>query len=240
NATINSTHYLADSFPLIMSRFNYLFGLLCLTLVILIYMLMNKFKIYFFFGCMLLSSCLGLEEDASEEGFTYTPTVEIALGQVDFVYEHLAQLPGIVPEGLLPFAFKDSTYADFDIRDYGIAREEITGLNLFFNIENNFPASIDLQFYYVNASDSVIALTIMPITIEAADIDEQGFVVNNRKSVTELSFSDQQLDALYSAKSLIFVMEVSEFIVYPYMINEMAHYGLEIIIMSEISFKLKY
>ena len=180
------------------------------------------------FLTFLIFSCIGFEHDKVDSMSPYHPLLAIPLCDFFFQYDSISDLPAEVLMDAGAFSFEDADSIEINLGYSISSSEQITAMSCRLDVHNQFPFPAQLFLFYVDNNGVNFPLNKAGIPIPAAEIDPVGELLSYTPVDTDISFTKEQLDGIYSSKYLVFKAVVFDVKMTPEHVSHLGDYSLAV------------
>ena len=197
----------------------------------------NRLVFIFVLISLLCVSCLGIVPNEVSDEFTYRSEVALPVGHAIVHYESVDSLPVAVPSDGSVFSFDEEQNYYFDLSQTIKKEEYIEKLTIHFYCVSAFPASAQIQLFYINSGGMKVDLTQgKPIILPAALINAQGLVTQNVVKIVDIELSQDDITELLLVKEVSCVTQINDLLLSPEVIENFASYYIDIAVGLKVNF----
>ncbi|MCU4156017.1 hypothetical protein J1N10_08510 [Carboxylicivirga sp. A043] len=187
--------------------------------------------LFIFLYAFSLLACTDLDTNKISEEIEFKPNLSLPLGKLEARYDEVTDLPFDLPDpiGSTPVSWTESDTVFFNIESSVAERKYIVSLMLQFDITNHYPAEIEVDLYFIDIYGRDVPLTPTPLSIKAAEIDENGRVIQEMHTDPypyKLPLSDEQIDGLLFSEKIVIKGAVNELLLTQQVVNNFDNYSL--------------
>ncbi len=189
-------------------------------------------KKYFisYFITILIWGCVKEDLSKISDDFIWEPTFSFPISELDLGTDDYNGSQGFLGYYNTNQEVLISEYTKFSFNDITNNAEEVKELMFRFNIENNFPANLEVYGYYIDQFGNIIKSILQdpPLDINAAETNDDGNVIKSNSIIHDISLHAEDDELINSVRQILLIIYFKELDESPNVIQQIDNYNVDV------------
>jgi len=179
---------------------------------------------------LLLQSCVKEDFTKISDEFDWQPNISIPVATDTMNSDNYRGSLSFLDHYNLANEILISKTIDFDFADIFSEENHVEKLMFRFDIENRFPARLEVYPYCLNENLQIVPsiFTDSPLQIPAPQIDDEGSVIRGSQLIFDEYVSEEDIPSISGVKHILIQIYIKELDQNPEVISKIADYEIEI------------
>ncbi len=187
----------------------------------------------YFISCfitILISGCVKEDLSKISDDFIWEPTFSFPISELDLGTDDYNGSQGFLGYYNTNQEVLISEYTKFSFINITDNAEEVKELMFRFDIENNFPANLEIYGYYIDQSGNIIKSILQdpPLDINAAETDDDGSVIKSNSIIHDISLHEEDDELINSVRQILLIIYFKELDESPNVIQQIDNYNVDV------------